>query len=131
MPELNVFLFYTWELIKCTKKYIYIFTILKEIQLFWNFIKCISVDVAFLVWLFALVVKTRTISYLFYQYFFLLNWKRLLVRYFFFSWAYFQTKPECEFSSRKIFCMFCFCITLLLGVLSSYAQYDFVGFVSC
>ena len=50
---------------------------------------------------------------------------------FFLMFSIFSTKPKSEFSSRKVFFMFCFCITLLLGVLSCYARYDFDGFFSC
>ena len=62
---------------------------------------------------------------------FLLSWKRLLVRHFSLSSFYFQTEPKSEFSSHKVFFMFCFCITLLLGFFSCYSQYDFDGFFSC
>ena len=96
---------------------------------FCNFTPCISVNVMFLVQHFAFVVKTK---FLFVPLTFLpLELKETSCQTFFLMFSLFSTKPESEFSSHKVFFVFCYCITLLLGVLSCYAQYDFDGFFSC
>ena len=79
---------------------------------FCNFTPCISVHVIFLVRNFAFVVKTKS---LFVPLIFLPLERDFLTEIF---PKVYQTKPESEFSSHKVLFMFCFCIILLLGVLS-------------
>lgn len=42
----------------------------------------------------------------------------------------YRFRLDSEFSSDKVFCMFCLNITLLSGVRSCSEQYDFLGFLS-
>ena len=96
---------------------------------FWNFTPCNFVNVMFFVRQFAFVVKTKLlfVSLMF----LLLELKKTSCQTFFIMFDLFSTKPESEFCSPKVFFMFCFCITLILGILNCYAQYDLYGFFSC
>ena len=97
----NSSILFHWRGVAITEFFMSTFVyVLHEIQLFYNFTPCISVDVAFLTRHFAFVLKARISPYLFNWYFFHLNWKRLLFRHFSKSSAYFQIKPESEFSSH-------------------------------
>ena len=99
--------------------------ILYEIQLFCNFTPCISVDVVFLERHFTFVEKTK-INSLFVPLIILpFELKETFCQTFFAKFSLLS-----NFTNIKVFFMFYFCTTLLLGVLGCYAQYDFAGFFS-
>ena len=110
--------------------FVYVF---HKIQFFCNFIPCISVDVAFLVRHFVFVVKAR-IKSLFCSINISSTWleRHFLSDIFPKVQLIFKLNPNLNlFHIYKVSFFTCFSITLVLAVLSCYAQYDFAGFFSC